>query len=149
MVKLTPEEIRFVNETKFTPTVYQLDEYPRTIFKNFDEAQTLAKKIYNFDLNDFLRKNLEQDDIDSISLEYVATYLFYSFFSKEDLNNMTPEFGLKWLQDYRYYNGFRKWDLDYICNEIKEALEIYSGKREFYITEDNQIWNREVKYDKE
>lgn len=144
MIELTAKEIKFVKETKFTPTVYQLDEYSKTPFKDFKEAKQLAKKHYGFDLTTFLKKNLEQDDQDAISLEYVATYLFYTFFSEEDLLNMSPEDGLEWLQNYRYYLGFRKWDVAYVEQEIEEALEIYSGEREFYITEDNQVWNREI-----
>lgn len=144
MIELTANEIKFVKETKFTPTVFQCDEYYRTPFKNALEASEVALKDYGVDLAAFLQKNLAQNDTDSISLEYVATYLFYTFFSEEELLNIFSEDALKWLQDYRYYLGFRKWDVDYVAQEITEALEIYRGEREFYTTEDNQVWNREI-----
>lgn len=144
MLKLNDQEIKFVKETKFTPTVFQCDEYYRTPFKNASEASEVALRDYGVDLAAFLKKNLDQNDTDSISLEYVATYLFYTFFSEEELLNIFSEDALKWLQDYRYYLGFRKWDADDVAQGVEEAVEIYRGEREFYITEDNQVWNREL-----
>lgn len=144
MKVLTKNEIKFVNDTKFTPSIYQCGDYDRTIFKNYMEARKTANKYYGFDLDVFIEKNLDQEDFDSISLEYVATYLLYTFFSKEDLMSMSPETGLKWLQDYRYWLGFRQWDIEFVATEISEALEVYNGLREFYITAEGQVWNREV-----
>lgn len=142
MKELTADEIKFVKDTNFTPTTYQTDIYSGTSFKDFEEAAKTAKDEYNFKLSDFLKKNLEQDDSDGISLEYVATYLLYSFFDREDLEKISPKEALKWLQDYRYFCGFRKWDEDLVAQEIQEAIEVYDGVREFYLVA-NQVWNRE------
>ena len=142
---LTKDEIRFVKETHFTPTVYQCDEYDKTPFKDFDEAVEVAKNKYNIDLNEFIDKNLnvDNDDGDGISLEYVATYLFYCFFTKEELSHMTDEEATKFLKDYRYYNGFRKWDDGNLIYVI-EAIEVYNGEKVFYLEDDANVWNIEA-----
>lgn len=147
MKALTQQEIRFVKDTNFTPTVYQCADYSKTPFKDYDEAEKAAKEKYEVDLAEFLDKNLNQEDDDAISLEYVATYLFYEFFSCEELIDMAsnnPKKGLEWLQDYRYFFGFRRWDLDMAVDEMWEAVEVYEGKRDFYVTEDGQVWNKEI-----
>ena len=166
MKRLTPNEIRFVKETGFTPTVYQCDQYYLTIFtdekldynsatyhkdrekyshKWYTVVEKAAKEKYDVDLDLFLSKNLniENDDYDGISLEYVATYLFYCFFTKEELERLTDEEATKFLQDYRYYCGFRKWGGD--CYPyIREAIQAHDGSIEFYDTEDGNVWWREV-----
>lgn len=144
MRELSPEEIKFVKETHFTPTVYQCNEYEKTPFSSYEDARKMAKEKYSVDLDDFINKNLNQDDHGGISLEYVATYLLYTFFSKEELIYTEPEVFLQWLEDYRYFEGFRHWGLVFVEEEVEEAIEIYDGKRKFYLTKNNQIWNKEV-----
>ena len=145
MRSLTKDEIRFVKETHFTPTVYQCDEYDKTPFKDFDEAADVAKNNYNIDLKEFIDKNLNiyNDDSDYISLEFTATYLFYCFFTKDELKKLTDEEATKFLKDYRYYNGFRKWDSDNL-RFVQEAIESYDGKRVFYLVDGTNVWNVEA-----
>ena len=173
MKRLTENEIRFVKETGFTPTVWQCDEYDRTIFtdecspsydeggfeslhewrialeeyenKYFKIASAYAKDHYGFDLLNFLDKNLgsDLDDNDGISLEYVATYLFYAFFTKEELLELTDEEATKWLKDYRYFCGFRKWDGGNLVY-VEDAIRAHNGEIEFYeVDEQGNIWWRE------
>lgn len=166
MKRLTPNEIKFVKETGFTPTVYQCDQYYLTVFtdeklelnsstytkdrekysrKWYKVAKKIAKEKYDVDLDAFIDKNLNiaNDDYDGISLEYVATYLLYCFFTKEELLKMTDEEAHTFLQDYRYYYGFRKWYGD--CSSyIHEAIQAHDGLIEFYDTEDGNVWWREV-----
>lgn len=144
MIELNPEEIRFVKEIHFTPTVYQLNEYSRTPFKDYKECKKVANKLYHFDLDNFIKKNLNQKDTDELSLEYVATYLLYTFFTEDELEELSGEDALKWLEDYRYYRGFWKFETDQVLTCIDKALEVYYGVREFYSSDDNQIWNREI-----
>ena len=145
MKQLTKEEIKFVQETGFTPTVFQCNEYHRTPFKDFEEACKVAQDKYNIDLDEFLSKNIsiDLDDSDGISLEYVATYLFYCFFTKEELEQLTPIKALEWLQDYRYFCGFRKWDEQLAFSEVQEAIEIHNGTRVLYLESDGNVWNWE------
>ena len=167
MKRLTDDEIRFVKNTGFTPTVWQCDEYYKTAFtdealdynapdyslKKRDEysdrwykaAYDCARFSYNFDLDEFIKKNLGDDlgDYDAISLEYVATYLLYCFFSKEELEKMTDKEATKFLQDYRYYFGFRKHDSGNM-QFVQEALEVYDGSRVFYEADDGNIENARV-----
>lgn len=154
MRPLTKEEIEFVKETHFTPTVYQCGQYYLTIFTdeqveygdNYKErreayeekwykvASDYAKEKYGFDLDKFIAKQLVEDidDSDSISLEYTATYLFYIFFTREELEEMKDCDATNFLKDYRYYFGYRKWDggnLKY----VQEAIEAKEGERLFYM----------------
>ena len=161
---LTQAEIQFVKDTGFTPTVFQCDEWNKTIFtdekleygdnynerreaysdKYFNIACDYAAEKYGIDLPVFINKNIgmELDDCDGISLEYVATYLLYCFFSLEELRNLTSEKAIEWLQNYRYFGGFRKWYGDCSCY-INEAIRAHKGLIEFYETEDKNIWWRE------
>lgn len=142
MKKFTDAEIKFVKETKFTPTVYQCGEYNKTPFKTFAEAEKVAKEKYNVDLESFLDKCLDDNDSDAISLEYAATYLFYSFFTRDELMGMDIDDGLKFLQDFKYFCGFRKWDEFSTALAIDDAIRIYDGILEFYL-EDGHMWNKE------
>ncbi len=167
MKALTENEVAFVKETGFTPTVWQCGEYYRTIFTKekvewtgddddysgrrqayeehfYNIAKETARNEYNVDLDNFIQKNLSVDlnDYDSISLEYVAAYLFYLFFTEEELLKLTDEEATKFLKDYRYYFGFRKWDggnLGY----VNDAIRAHRGEIEFYETEDGNVWWRE------
>lgn len=141
MKALTDKEIQFIKETDFTPTVIQCNEWNRTPFETVEDASAYTLYNYGFNLVDLLDKLF--DDCDGISGEYNATYLFYTFFTKQELMELTPEKGLKWLQDFKYFCGYRKWDIEFVEKEINEALEIYNGTREFYETESGDIWNRE------
>ena len=165
MRKLTENEVAFVKETGFTPTVWQCGEYYRTIFTKervelegddysgrrqayeehfYNVAKETARNEYNVDLDKFIQKNLsaDLDDYDGISLEYVAAYLFYLFFTEEELLKLTDEEATKFLQDY-YYCGFRKWD-DGKLGYVNDAIRAHRGEIEFYEdTDDNVLW-REV-----
>lgn len=170
MKRLTPNEIQFVKDTGVTPTVYQCDEWYRTIFtdekveydnnkdhkdylirkeayanKYFKIASDYAAEKYGVDLDAFMDKNLNihNGDSDGISLEYVAVYLLYSFFTKEELENLTSEKAIEWLQNYRYFGGFRKWYGD--CGiYIGDAIKAHEGLIEFYEEPDGNVWYREI-----
>ena len=163
MKKLTEQEINFIKETGWTPTVEQCDEWERTIFVNLFTKAAFKKKhldedgyvidefsnkvneyvlkTYNIDTVDLYKKFTEESD--AISLEYEATYLFYTFFTKEELEKLTDEEATKWLKDFQYFSGYRKWDGGNLIY-VNEALEVYAGTREFYEEPNGEIWNREV-----
>lgn len=146
MRELTSQEIKFVKDTHFTPTVYQCDEYYKTPFKDYNDAFKCAQEEYNFNLDEFLDKNIsaDLDDADGISLEYVATYLLYAFFTVDELRTMSAKEALNWLQDYRYYGGFRKWSESLARIEILDAIGIHEDVNVLYETEDGNIWFREL-----
>ena len=143
---LTRDEINFVKATKFTPTVFQCDQYYLTIFESYEQAKEFAKRVYNFDLGEFLEKNIgvELNDSDSISLEMNAAYLFYCFFTKEELDKMSAEEGLAWLQDYRYFLGYRKWSPQDARNAMDEAISIHYGYSKVTVGSDNNVWIEEI-----
>jgi len=148
MKKLTEQEIKFIKETNWTPTAQQCNEYSRTnrapyYIDSFAEAQNIAREDFNIDLVELYDKVCNQETSDNISLEYDATYLLYIFFTKDELLDMNTAWALKWLQDFKYYFGFRKWDEQFVEIAIEEALEVYGGSREFY-EQDNEMWNREI-----
>lgn len=148
MKLLTKDEVRFIKETGFTPTVFQCDEYMKRTYKkpywidSFAEAQNIAREDFNIDLEVLLDKTIgdDLDDSDSISLEETAVYLFYTFFTKAELEKLTDEEATKFLQDFRYFYGYRKWDggnLSYVY----DAIEAKEGKRVFYLQEDGNVWS--------
>lgn len=165
MKKLTKNEINFIKETGWTPTVEQCDEWERTIFTNLFNKDAFKKKYLDEDgyvvdefsnkVNEYVLKTYSIDTVDlykkfteesdAISLEYEATYLFYTFFTKEELEKLTDEEATKWLKDFQYFSGYRKWDGGNLVY-VNEALEVYAGTREFYEEPDGEIWNREVEY---
>lgn len=148
MKKLTEQEIKFIKETGWTPTVHQCDEYKRTnrspyYIDSCAEAQNIASEDFNIDLISLYDKLCNEENSDGISLEYDATYLLYTFFTADELVDLDSAWALKWLQDFKYYFGYRNWSERDVDNAIYEALEIYGGKREFY-EENDEMWNREV-----
>ena len=115
MRKLNDNEIRFIKETGFTPTVFQCDEYEKTnkapyFIDSFSKAQDIAKDMYGIeDLGLLMNELTSPECADAISLEEDAEYLLSAFFSKDELDAMRAEDALKWLQDFKYYFGYRKW----------------------------------------
>ena len=157
MKKLTEQEISFIKDTGWTPTLHQMNysenELKRTHLYQVQNIPVSPEMIklqfesfanqYGFDLYDLYEKTCNLENSDSISLEYEATYLFYTFFTKEELEKLTDEEATKWIQDFKYYFGYRKWD-DGNLVYVKEAIEIYEGTREFYEEYDGDVWNREL-----
>ena len=150
MKKLTSKEIEFIKKTGFTPIVLQCNEWdkvnkPPYYIDSFAEAQNIAMEDFEVDLIVLLDKIANTEMCDSITLEYEATYLFYCFFTKEELLDLDNSFALHWLKDFKYYFGYRKWDENDVELAIEDALDIYSGRREFYeCLEDGEVWNRVI-----
>lgn len=155
MRKLTDNEIKFIKETKWSPTLVQMSyskgELARTPFKDYEPEEAENKYValaiqYGVgELTDLYKKTCDIDNNDAISLEFEATYLLYTFFSKDELVDLDNVWGLHWLQDFKYYFGYRKWEPFDVEIAIQEALEIYGGSREFYeCPEDGDVWNREI-----
>ena len=162
MKQLTEQEIKFIKETGWTPTVYQCDEWYKTIWTDehleigpestykerkeaysakYEELAFNTAKKYGVDLGKLYKKCT--DNSDSISLEYEATYLFYILFTKEELELLTDEEATEFLKNFQYYLGYRKWDggnLQY----VQEALEVYNRTRVFYLENDSDVWNIEA-----
>lgn len=144
MRRLTENEIRFVKETGITATVIQCNEWDRSQCSNYADAEKLADEKYGINLDEFSSVLLD-DNYDSISLEYDAVYLLYTFLTRKELENMNGNEVLEWLKNFKYWFGYRKYDVDLAYMHRCEALEVYDGTREFYDTDDGEIWNREIK----
>lgn len=163
MKALTENEIKFIKETGWTPTVEQCNEWKRTIFPSLFNQTIFKKKYLDEDgyvvdefsnkVNEYVLKTYNIDTAvlykkfteasDSISLEDEATYLFYTFFTKEELERLTDEEATKWLQNFQYYSGYRKWDggnLPY----VNDAIRAHQGEIEFYEEADGDISWRDV-----
>ena len=143
MRRLTENEIRFIKETGITATVIQCDEWDRSTCSNYVDAEKLADAEYGINLQEFLRV-LADVYYDNISLDYDAVYLLYTFLTREELENMNDGEVLKWLRDFKYWFGYRKYDIDLAYIHRCEALEVYDGTREFYETDDGEVWNRKI-----
>lgn len=141
MKPISTREWKFLKTHSITPTVLQCDEWTkRTDFKDFAEASQYAAAL-GIDLSNLLERAYGHTDF--ISLEFEATYFFYNWFTKEELEHLTEEEATKALKDWKYFGGFRKWDSGNL-QYVEEALEVYNGTRHFYICEDEgevDVWN--------
>lgn len=152
MKPLTTNEISFMVATKWTPTKHQMD-YAKTELSatpyaglNPEDAKLMyenAAKGYGIDLDELFAKTSDIDNADGISLEYEAVYLFCTFFTRDQIYNAEFTDLLDWLRDFKYYGGFRKWDLGYVATAAAEAMEIFDGSRVFYLEEEGNVWNIE------
>ena len=112
MRRLTENEIRFIKETGITATVIQCDEWDRSTCSNYADAEKLADAEYGINLQEFLRV-LADVHYDSISLDYDAVYLLYTFLTREELENMN-----------HYISGLiKKNDLTLKYNYFKQKKE--------------------------
>lgn len=151
MKKLTEKEIKFIKETGWTPTVYQMNynesELKHTKFAGLSReegAKAFHKEIRKHRIKiDNLYKKCTSE-VDGITLENDAVYLLYTFFKADELVDIDTSWALQWLQDFKYYEGFRKWSERDVENAICEALEVYGDSREFYEDAKGEIWTREV-----
>ena len=88
-----------------------------------------------------LRKKLwDQFEPDSISIEDTATWVLSHYFSLEELEVMRPEDAEKFLQNWKYFLGFRKcegWGDTYIHNAMRalrgEIVLDEKSKDYFYV----------------
>ena len=157
MKRLTENEINFIKSTGWTPTLHQMN-YSKTEMERVEKNYPIAFKmpddgnmekcyrniatLYEVDIDELYNKTCNIEKSDGISLEYEATYLLYTFFTKEELEKLTDEEATKWLKDFKYYCGYRKWDGGNLVY-VNEATEIYAGTREFFDM-DGDVWNRKI-----
>lgn len=137
MRMLKPNEVEFIKETHWTPTVHVCDEWHKTPYIDAEEAR-LAAIEYDIDLealyNDCTR------DVDFISLANEAAYLLFVFFSLSELEEMSAVACLDWLQNFKYFFGFRKWSETAADCAREEAIGIYTGEKVIKIADDKSVW---------
>ena len=138
MKKLTESEIEFIRGTNYTATVWQDDEWHRTYWGEKPSLSGVAEycmhngipEVYDkISAATFLQHLHEKFNTneDGISLEMLAIYLFRTFLTPAQLEEMLAapsEYGMRpsaiWLQDWKYHFGFRKWN-DADCL-VRDAL---------------------------
>lgn len=155
MKRLTEQEIKFIKDTGWTPTLHQMDysenELKRTHLyqvQNIPISSEMMKlqfesfaNQYGFNLSDLYKKTCNLESSDIISLEEEAIYLFYTFFTEDELVDIDTFWALNWLKDFKYYFGYRKWVESDVEVSVLKALEVYAGTREFY-EQDGEMWSR-------
>lgn len=147
---LTENEIQFLKDTGVTPTVIQGDEWERTIFADeigenpingdevFTHACVYAKQMYDVNLPELYEKCTL--DIDGLSLEEEAPYVIYCLLTEEELDSKTDEELLKWLKDWKYFVGYRKWSEWDTRIARHEAKGLFNGAREVRTYDDGGIY---------
>ena len=127
MKRLTDNEIKFIKMTGCTATVIQCNEWKRTIWKDEPSLQLIAETCMHFGIGAVYDKisagifwkeltdKICDSNEDAISLEDLAIYLLRTFCTPDELRNMLHDqaSALKWLQDWKYFFGFRKMDAPY------------------------------------
>ena len=138
MKYLTEQEIKFLKETGFTLTILQYDEWHRCSVKSFEEATRVADRDYNISLKELVSKLNEGEDW--ISLEFAAGYLFYIFFTEEQLQELSNKEALEFLQNFKYSFGWRKADYQDARNAVEDALKLYNHTYVFTHEFDDCVW---------
>ena len=148
MKYLTDNEWKFIKETKFTPTVFQCNEYHKTTFanlcdkedeqRNFNVAQAIAKSYYDVDLKELIDKASDGDD--GISLEFAAPYILYNLYTRDELVAMSNKQALEALRDFKYFCGWRKADEMDGRIALYEAIKMHDGEVAFTDEFDGDVW---------
>lgn len=129
MKRLTHQEIDFIKTTRWTPTVSQCKEWGRTIFENETAFYTHLKNA-GIDAEIFINKFLGEDCIDGLSFEDEAAFMLFCLCDEQELLAMDDAAVLKWLQDWKYFFGARKWDTTDAQIAKSVALDLFDGDRE-------------------
>ena len=137
MRPLKDNEIKFLKDTGFTPTVYSCDEWYRSKLKDDADAEKKACE-YGIELSPFYNMLMEEYDI--ISLENEAAYILYLFFTNEQLAKLSDADALKFLQDWKYHCGFRKWSECDAMVARHEAERIHMGFTKVTSDSDGKLW---------
>ena len=158
MKPLTDAEIAFIKLTNYTATVWQFDEWHRSIWgyepSNHEIAELCEENsipgVHDETVADFLENlhakfnNIE----DAISAENLAVYLFRTFLTREEMEQMLRQppvevgdggyrltASAKFLKDWKYFNAFRKVnDADYILEMALDPRWVYA------VDEEGDIW---------
>lgn len=139
MKLLTANEIKFLKETGWTPTVSGCDEWERCTFTEDQEEEVM--KSYGIDVDAFMAKIFDIEAIDGVSLEEEAAYILSVFFTESELfQMMKDETVLEWLQNWRYFCGYRKWVEAYACFAADEAIGILNGSKKIVTDENGYVW---------
>ena len=132
MKKLTQQEIKVMDAFKITPNALNLEEwrdgghYPSTeeviqVLGNISEEEATA-------IMESLRSKLLDINYDFISNIEQGTWVMDHYFTLEQLKSLSPEEGIRFLQDWKYWCGYRKESActAYIC--IQRAIKYKQGK---------------------
>ena len=158
MKRFTDDEIRFIRGTNYTATVWQNDEWSRTIWgedPSYDQVvdYCLHNNIYSvynrMSAAEFLKILHDKFNTveDNISLEMLAIYLFRNFCTPEELVALlkAPTDGFfrpsaLWLHDWKYNFGFRKWtDADsFILQALDPNIQLDLSKEEIWYIENGE-----------
>lgn len=133
MKKLTALEERILLGMKIVPNMWQdADKLPPTGHEVYHwcvehglRAEIHDSPAYAESLVSSILRKISSDDDDAISLEDEATWILSKTFSVDELLRMTGEEIIAWLQEWKYFRGFRKregWGECYKNNAIA-ALE--------------------------
>lgn len=161
MERLTESEIQFIRGTGYTATVWQNDEWHRTYWGEEPTLSEVAEycmhngiaEVYDkISAATFLKHLHEKFNTveDSISLEMLAIYIFRTFFSTAQLEEMLAapsNDGVRpsalWLQDWKYNFGFRKWqDADYLVRDaLNPNIKLDTSEDEIWYNDYDEIAN--------
>jgi len=161
MKRLTEGEIQFIRGTGYTATVWQNDEWHRTYWGEEPTLSEVAEYCMDSGITEvydkisaatFLKHLHEKFNTieDGISLEMLAIYLFRTFLSPTQLEEMLAAPNDRdmrpsaiWLQDWKYNFGFRKWaDADYLVRDaLNPNIKLDTSSDEIWYNEYDETTN--------
>ena len=134
MKRLTDIEVKVIKHFNITATQIQMadnDEWmpPLSVVATFCMHNgypivydKISAGLFLMNLGD---KILEPED--AFSREDLAVWLLTNYFTREELEHMSYEDILKFLQDWKYFNGFRKDSVYDVMVYMYNAQAVFDG----------------------
>lgn len=136
MKQLTELEWKFLKETRFTPTVYQCEEWPRTTLNNAEDYYSAAAK---FGINGSKLIDKLNAEEDACTIDDAAAYILYNYFTEDELSKKSDQDLLEFLCGFKYFFGFRKYAVEAIQFVRETLLQLYRHEAEFQVDDDGDI----------
>ena len=138
MKRLTNDELAFVKAFKVKPDDWQDWSFKPARAWDYTEIATwcmhngVAPYVHDaISAADFLKgiekKFWDEDGFDGMSLEEVSVWVFVTYYTYEEVRSMSLLQGIRALQDWKYYGGFRKVDDLDVIRAQNAALSVFEG----------------------
>ena len=139
MKALTAKEWKILKETGFTPTVYQCDEWSRTLMTDKSTGGFL-RLCADVGVNGSQLIDKLCAEEDSFTIDDAAAYILYNYFTEAELDKKTDQELLDFLCGFKYFFGFRKYSV-YSIPFVRETLaHLYADETEFAVDDDDDIY---------
>lgn len=142
MKALTDKEWKILKETGFTPTVYQCDEWSRTLLKD-KSVSGFLRACADAGINGSQLMDKLCAEENSCTIDDAAAYILYNYFAEADIDKKTDQELLDFLCGFKYFFGFRKYSVCSIPFVRETLVQLYGHETEFAVDDDDDICIKE------